>query len=642
MLRMRIGARPGLRWGILALVTVVAIVALGSDPADARSRRKHRATHGGYHPPYAAMVIDVNSGKVLHAANADSRRHPASLTKIMTLYLLFEQLDAGKIRLDTPLTVSARAAAQAPTKLGLLPGATISVEDAIKAIVTRSANDIAVVVAEAIAGDEDDFAKLMTRKAHQIGMTNTVYINASGLPEDNQVTTARDQAVLGRAIQERFPRYYRYFATASFSFRGAAIRNHNRLLGRVAGVDGIKTGYTRDSGFNLVTSVHRGNRHLVAVVLGGSSASSRDARMRELIEQNIVVAADRRTAMKVAEAPIEQRSAPRAVDAVPTPMPAPARMADATPTAAIPVTATEPRQVPGSSEPIQPISVKTIPYRTATLRPTGLAPVPLTAPQAQPALLAPAPIATTAPPPPPGTGIPGMTTRSVVATPERAAPATAALPEPAATEPSAATAFAPIEPPPTAPLAVLPATPSPAVVSTASMAAAPSPTPLIPPVATAPLAAPPAAPAAVVLPAAPPVAPVAAPIPLAPPAAPAIAALPAAPTPAAVDAAPPAPPVATASVATAPATAAPTTRARGDWMIQVGAFEQESEAKARLRAVQDQAKDTLGKADPFTERVVKGAKEFFRARFAGFDRERAEAACKVLKRNDIACLALKN
>ena len=173
----------------------------------------------------------------------------------MTLYLLFERLESGKLKLDIEMGVSEHASEQAPTKLGLRPGQTIKVEDAIKGLVTRSANDASVVIAEAISGDEDDFAKLMTRKARALGMSKTVYRNANGLPNSEQVTTARDQATLGRAIQERFPRYYRYFATSSFVYRGHAIRNHNRLLGNVEGVDGIKTGYTRASGFNLVTSM---------------------------------------------------------------------------------------------------------------------------------------------------------------------------------------------------------------------------------------------------------------------------------------------------------------------------------------------------------------------------------------------------
>src|SRR5208282_5973081 len=160
-------------------------------------------------------------------------------------------------RLDTPLAVSEHASEQAPTKLGLKPDQTIAVEDAIRGLVTKSANDAAVVIAEAIAGDEHEFAEMMTRKAHALGMSRTVYRNASGLPNDEQITTARDQALLGRAIQERFPREYRYFSTASFTYHGREMRNHNHLLGEVGGVDGIKTGYTRASGFNLVTSVHR-------------------------------------------------------------------------------------------------------------------------------------------------------------------------------------------------------------------------------------------------------------------------------------------------------------------------------------------------------------------------------------------------
>ena len=268
MFRAGVGASRRLRWGILALTAIVVLVTLGTDPAEARRRRWTRSS---YSPPYAAIVVDANTGQILHANNADSLRHPASLTKIMTLYLLFEQIEAGKLKLDSRLSVSSDAARQSPTKLGLRPGSTIEVEDAIKGLVTRSANDAAVVIAEAIGGDEDRFARMMTRKAQSLGMSRTVYRNASGLPDHEQVTTARDQALLGRAIQDRFPRYYRYFATAS-SYRGVAIRNHNHLLGRVEGVDGIKTGYTRDSGFNLVTSVKRDSRHIVAVVLGGASS----------------------------------------------------------------------------------------------------------------------------------------------------------------------------------------------------------------------------------------------------------------------------------------------------------------------------------------------------------------------------------
>ena len=216
--------------------------------------------------------------------------------------MLFEQLEAGTLKLDTPLQISTRAAMQNPTKLGLRTNQTINVEDAIKGLVTKSANDAAVVVAEAIAGSEEEFAKLMTVKARALGMTRTIYVNASGLPAEEQITTARDQAVLGRVIQHRFPGYYQYFATPSFRYKGTEMRNHNALLGQVKGVDGIKTGYTEASGYNLVSSVRRDEKHIVAVVLGGTSNAARDTRMRQLIEDNISLASARRTVPIIAGA----------------------------------------------------------------------------------------------------------------------------------------------------------------------------------------------------------------------------------------------------------------------------------------------------------------------------------------------------
>ncbi len=275
-----------LRWGAAGLAVLVAVTA-SSDSADARRRHhrhhRHHVSAERYHPPYSSIVVDANSGAVMQATDADSPRHPASLTKIMTLYLLFERLEAGKIKLTSEMKVSPHAAAQAPSKLGLKPGETIEVETAIRAIVTKSANDVAVIVAEAIGGDETEFAQMMTAKAHALGMTHTTYRNASGLPDDRQITTARDMAILGRAIHDRFPKYYHYFSTRTFAFGGKVMRNHNHLLGRVDGVDGIKTGYIHDSGFNIVTSVQRHHRHIVAVVFGGRSANARDASMRSLI-----------------------------------------------------------------------------------------------------------------------------------------------------------------------------------------------------------------------------------------------------------------------------------------------------------------------------------------------------------------------
>jgi D-alanyl-D-alanine carboxypeptidase len=229
---------------------------------------------------------------------------------VMTLYLLFEELDRGAMTLRTQIPISEHAAAQEPSKLGLAPGDTISVEDAIKAVVTRSANDVAVAIAESIGQTESNFADMMTRKAHALGMANTLYRNASGLPNDEQVTTARDLTVLGRALEDRFPRYFRYFSTAQFDFDGEIIGNHNHLLGRVDGVDGIKTGYTRASGFNLLTSVHRDGRSLIAVVMGGRSAGGRDRIMENLIADHIAEASTARTATMVADAsPVETRDA---------------------------------------------------------------------------------------------------------------------------------------------------------------------------------------------------------------------------------------------------------------------------------------------------------------------------------------------
>lgn len=327
---------PSRRIALVSLVVALSAAATFSQ-AEARARhhgkqhaKQHRVIHGpDYRPPYAEFVVDVNSGKILRELNPDEPRHPASLTKIMTLYMLFEQLEAGKFKLDTPLQISARAALQPPTKLGFKANQTITVEDAIKGMCTRSANDAAMVVGEAIGGTEEEFAKLMTEKARALGMANTTYVNASGLPAEEQITTARDQAILGRAIQDRFPNYYRYFSTTNFRYRGVDIHNHNSLLGNVKGVDGIKTGYTEASGYNLVTSVRRDERYIVSVVMGGRSGAARDSRMREMIEQFVSLASVHRKAPAAAPAGMElasQRStsAPAPVTAAPESPAAPA------------------------------------------------------------------------------------------------------------------------------------------------------------------------------------------------------------------------------------------------------------------------------------------------------------------------------
>ncbi len=233
----------------------------------------------------SAIVVDANTGKTLYSSNADAQRFPASLTKMMTLYMLFEAMEAGKVSKSTPIPVSAYAAGQPPTKIGFKPGQTISAEAAILSVITKSANDSATAIGEYLGGSEQRFAQMMTNKARQLGMRNTTFRNASGLPNPQQRSSARDLALLGIALREHFPQYYDYFSTRSFSYRGRRIAGHNRLLGKVRGVDGIKTGYTRDSGFNLVSSVNVDGKKMVAVVMGGTSGGARDAQMAKLIEQ---------------------------------------------------------------------------------------------------------------------------------------------------------------------------------------------------------------------------------------------------------------------------------------------------------------------------------------------------------------------
>lgn len=243
---------------------------------------------------YAAFVYDVNSGKTLFARHADKKRFPASLTKMMTLYVLFGELEAGRLNLGSRLKVSKTAASRPPSKLGLRPGSTITVKSAILSLVTKSANDIAATIAENLSGSEANFGRRMTRAARRIGMKSTTFRNASGLPNSKQHTTARDMMRLGLALQRDYPAYYRYFNTTSFKYGGRSYRNHNRLLRRVKGVDGIKTGYTRASGFNLVANVRTGNRHIIAVVMGGKTGKSRDAHMRQLIARHLPKAKRRR------------------------------------------------------------------------------------------------------------------------------------------------------------------------------------------------------------------------------------------------------------------------------------------------------------------------------------------------------------
>lgn len=514
-----------LRWGALGLAGLVLATAAVSD-ADARTRhRRHHAAaaHESYDPPMSSIVVDANTGTVLEATNADASRHPASLTKMMTLYLLFERLQSGKLNLNSEMPVSAHAAAQAPSKLGLKPGDSIRVETAIKAIVTKSANDVAVVIAEALGGDEPSFARMMTAKAHALGMTHTVYHNASGLPDDAQVTTARDQSIIGRALRDRFPQYYHYFSTRAFEFRGRTVRGHNHLLGNVAGVDGIKTGYIRASGFNIVTSVHRGNRYVVAVVFGGRTARARDARVETLIAQNFDRASPRRGAPE--EIPVAKAEPKAEPAAVPVPAAAPVRTVDEARAAHDEVASIDAPHA-GSTVPIRPNPVKTFVVHPGSYRTASLS---MPAPDSQ-----------------------------------RLTPTPASARAMRVTEVATVKSDVPPLPPQGARPGVLGTLP-------AKVASAGSNVPL--------------------------------------------------PEPAAAE---------SASVK------------HSGWMIQVGAFDDEKEARQRLDTAQDKARHLLGKADPFTEKVSKGAKALYRARFAGLDKDQAEAACKHLKHSDIPCMTLKN
>ncbi|MDX2142587.1 MAG: D-alanyl-D-alanine carboxypeptidase family protein [Rhodospirillaceae bacterium] len=282
---------------------------------------------------YASIVVDVDTDRVLHDANADTRNHPASLTKMMTLYLLFEAMEQGRFTMDSKLKVSQRAAAAAPSKLGLAAGSTIAVTDAINALITKSANDVAVVVAENIGGSEARFAKAMTTKARTMGMRRTTFKNASGLPNKAQFSSARDMAILAKRLMTDFPQHYGSFGQESFTYAGQVIRSHNHMLANYDGADGLKTGYTVASGFNIATSARRDGRRLIGVVFGGQTARARDAHMADLLDEGFarltghpetVIAAPMLMDVQVADAGTAELSAGD-IDEKDTPAPAPVK-----------------------------------------------------------------------------------------------------------------------------------------------------------------------------------------------------------------------------------------------------------------------------------------------------------------------------
>jgi D-alanyl-D-alanine carboxypeptidase (penicillin-binding protein 5/6) len=277
---------------IFAIAFFCAILSLHASPAQAG---------------YAHFIMDANTGKVLAARNADVLNHPASLTKMMTLYLTFEALHAGKLRWDQKITMSKNGASVIPSKLYVRQGQTFTVREAVYGMIVKSANDMAEGMGDHLGGSEARFAEMMTRKARQLGMTKTVFRNASGLPNKSQVTTARDMAKLGLALQRDFPKEYNLFATQSFNFRGKRIRGHNNLMYRYQGMDGIKTGYTNASGFNLVSAVNHNGRRVVGVVLGGKTARSRDAQMAALLDKAVPQASrGRNTEQLVASANVSR------------------------------------------------------------------------------------------------------------------------------------------------------------------------------------------------------------------------------------------------------------------------------------------------------------------------------------------------
>jgi D-alanyl-D-alanine carboxypeptidase len=557
-----VGKRRRLAFGVatcLLLSTVSGF--MSTAPAEAR-RHHHHHFHrygggGGYHPPFSAIIVDAKTGKVLYSADAKAQRHPASVTKVMTLYMLFEQLERGNMTMETRLRVSEHAASMAPTKLGLSPGDTIAVSDAIKAMVTKSANDMAVAVAEAIGGSEDAFAELMTRKAHALGMNDTQFVNASGLPDDQQLTTAYDLSILARAIQERFPRYYPVFATRSFYYGGSAMRNHNHLLGRIEGLDGIKTGYTRSSGFNLMTNVRRDGHHIVGVVLGGSSAAGRDRIMANLIEEHLD------------ESTSGDHTAPVLADTSEHPRPAvvaePVARPPAKPISLASGQANEDARLPAA---IQAYSSTATPRWSVASKLVQVAAERQNAEQAQAD---------------PNQSAPQPATKIYTdRVPAKPAPVQAAA-EPAPLPPVKAEA-------PKAILAKL----EPARSESAKTAEAAKPEP-------------------------------------------AKAEMPKADVSKATQVAHLTDDVPTASIA-----ARPRVSARLGWMIQLGAMPEEAKATELIERAKTSGVKGLSKAEPFTEKVTKDGATLFRARFAGFDEDAAQSACKLLKRNGFACFATRS
>jgi D-alanyl-D-alanine carboxypeptidase len=587
----RIGFLAGL-WGLGAL-----LLAMG--PAVAPAYANDKA---------AALVIDANTGRVLHDQSGSAPRYPASLTKMMTLYLAFETVESGRLSFSTRIPVSERAAAAAPSKLGLEAGSHIALRDAVKALIVKSANDMAIAIAEKIGGSEEAFARLMTKRARQIGMSETTFRNASGLPDPEQVTTARDMLTLAMRLQDDFPQHYRLFSTRTFSYAGKTYRTHNALLGRFAGVDGIKTGYTRASGFNLVSSYSADGKHVVAAVFGGVSAGVRDAHMRTLLSRSIAKASTTRTrssgpqlvaAAKPAKRPAPKPSprkdeiAARADRAVERPersnqpVPPEADRPDAPPA----VTIAEP--------PAARIAIAKV--KTVSILPTAemaVASVPDPAPVATadaPAPAASRPVFTDATPRPDFSALKAELAARAVADPTPAETGRgSAVPHPSGADTVAETlvrhdgAFEPLagrgRPPSTleAQLASYEAT-------TGTTSQQPAYDPGLRP-ALADMAA------------------VNLPVPV---------------------------PVPVASGMARPAAA-------GSYHVQIGVYSTPADAQRAMAAAKAKAAHILADSAPIAIPLAKGDRQLYRARFAGFDSASATTACNELRRSGLDCFVAKS
>lgn len=572
---------PPLRINRIALYVMTraaaAILILTSGAIAANARDKQ-----------ASIVIDGNTGRVLHAEKADELRYPASLTKMMTLYMAFDQIESGRMSKSTKLTVSKRCSGKPPSKIGLKPGSKIALDDAMKALVTKSANDIACVVAEAISGSEWKFASDMTRRARQIGMSSTTFRNASGLPHKKQLTTARDMALLGLRLRDEFPTHYSLFKLRSFRYAGKTYKSHNSLLKNFTGMDGIKTGYTRASGFNLVSSVKRDGKYVVGAVFGGVSSSVRNAHMRVILFHALGKASTEKT-RKVPQMIARRSSNVKSTAAAVYPKPVRKPVAHAAVRPAPSAVEPPPAQQPPAIQIAKVRAVKITGDNAAESNKPAPAPVQV-APRRQPQFATAA--VTGAPAREPraqtGTRQPGTFEDQIAALTARStntAPSSLGM-RPAQQDSGAdrgglerarsIMGYVPARP---TPPAVQQPTPQygggsyQVAAAKAAARAAPSPRRAAPPPAAQPVAGP--------------------------------------------------PPVA------------------GTHLIQVGAFASMDDCKRHLNMVQDRAGELLRDRHPRAEHAQVGSREVYRARFAGFDNAAAKEACSSLRQKKVDCMVLR-